>query len=1264
MVKLICEYERGGTYVKKAKIASLIVATTVMQNTVASALPNEDMNKNVDLDKSKGIEENVKASKASAVINGIPIKKMLIDMNYSKGVTISPKYIVIHDTDNRSFGAGAVANRNYFANHPNAKASAHFIVDDRNIVQALEETWKGWHIGDRYAGVNPNRPEANNGNTIGIEITVNPDSNFDTAMKNSIELTKYLMFKYNIPAENVITHNDATGKTCPRMMLQDRPTLWPTFKSAIRSNGSNPSGPSDNNVEGSGMFGAIKNVDAVVNTSAREDVYSGMGVSTGVTGNVYPNEKVKVNYFSNDWANITFKTATGGTKTGFISASKLNVSGLTRVNKQASIRNSSDVTVYKDLEGTVQDSLTPNMGVTLNYNFKEWSHISYVAKDGNIKQGFVNSTLVKVSDSDGDRGDGVINAINKNGTLVNTNSAKVYLNPDENSDGIGFLYKNDKMKVNFSKGAWYNVTFTTADGSSKTGYIMSQYVSLESSSDDNYKPVGKGKVINVTSALRIRKGPGTNYDAIGWLYNDDNVDILGREGQWFNIKSNGTIGYCHEDYIKEVRQDDTEVVPETPSAGKGQVVNVTSNLRIRSEASTSSSIVGYLNNGDSFDILGKEGKWYHISHNGTKGYIHGDYVKANEEDGSESSGNSGSDSSTSTQGKGQVVNITSNLRIRSKASTDSEVIGYLNNGDTFDILGKEGKWYHISYNGTKGYIHGDYVKVTEEGGSQNPGNSGSDSNTSAQGKGQVVNITSNLRIRSKASTDSEVIGYLNNGDTFDILGKEGNWYNISHNGIKGYVHEDYVKELQGNAGDSGSNNGENNGNSSDSNTAVGKTGQVINVSTGLRMRAGAGTNYEVVGWLYEGDTFEILGKESSWYKIKKNGVTAYIHSDYVKVLEGGNQNGSDSGSNDSTSGGETSQSSKGTVVNAPNGLRVREGAGTNYSVVGWLYDNDEVKIIEKSGQWYKIEAKGTQGYVHGDYIKLSAGENDGNNGNLGSENLSKKGKIVNVSTALRVRKEPNTTSEVLGFVYSGTIVDIKGKTGDWYKISYDDKDAYVHSDYVKEVSGDEANDNNTPSIVIKKKGKVVNVESSLRVREKATTDSLVMGYLSPGETFDILDKVGDWYKISFDTYSTKKQGYVHKDYVQEFDEVASDNATGLEIVEYAKKFLGVEYVWGGTTPNGFDCSGFTQYVYRHFGIETGRTTWDQIKTGRRVAVSAAQAGDLIFFGDYDDPMNPVHVGMYMGNGDVIHASYGAKKIKITKIDHFGMNIIQANRYIK
>lgn len=168
----------------------------------------------------------------------LDIQKMLINMNYSKGVTINPQFIVIHDTDNRDYGANALANRNYFANHPEANASAHYIVDDKNIIQCLENNWRGWHIGDRYAGVNPSRPEANNGNTIGIEITVNPDSNFNTAMQNTIDLIKYLMMEYGISKNNVITHHDATGKNCPRKILEEG--LWNWFKSQLDGEASEP----------------------------------------------------------------------------------------------------------------------------------------------------------------------------------------------------------------------------------------------------------------------------------------------------------------------------------------------------------------------------------------------------------------------------------------------------------------------------------------------------------------------------------------------------------------------------------------------------------------------------------------------------------------------------------------------------------------------------------------------------------------------------------------------------------------------------------------------------------------------------------------------------------------------------------------------------------------------------------------------------------------------------------------------------------------
>ncbi|WP_243176136.1 peptidoglycan recognition protein family protein [Clostridium cadaveris] len=168
----------------------------------------------------------------------LPINKQLISINYSKGVTISPKYIVIHDTDNRDRGATAQANRNYFANHPNAQASAHYIVDDENIIQCLEDTWRGWHIGDRYSGVNPDVPEANNGNSIGIEICVNRDGDFNKAMTNSIDLVKYLMNKHGIDVDHVIRHKDATGKNCPRKIIEEG--LWGWYKSQLTGEVSTP----------------------------------------------------------------------------------------------------------------------------------------------------------------------------------------------------------------------------------------------------------------------------------------------------------------------------------------------------------------------------------------------------------------------------------------------------------------------------------------------------------------------------------------------------------------------------------------------------------------------------------------------------------------------------------------------------------------------------------------------------------------------------------------------------------------------------------------------------------------------------------------------------------------------------------------------------------------------------------------------------------------------------------------------------------------
>jgi cell wall-associated NlpC family hydrolase len=105
------------------------------------------------------------------------------------------------------------------------------------------------------------------------------------------------------------------------------------------------------------------------------------------------------------------------------------------------------------------------------------------------------------------------------------------------------------------------------------------------------------------------------------------------------------------------------------------------------------------------------------------------------------------------------------------------------------------------------------------------------------------------------------------------------------------------------------------------------------------------------------------------------------------------------------------------------------------------------------------------------------------------------------------------------------------------------------------------------------------------------------------------------------------------------------SASGASVISYASNFLGIPYLWGGTSPStGFDCSGFTQYVFAHFGIKLGRTTYNQINDGYGVSKSELQAGDLVFFGKNNDP---THMGIYIGNNTYIHSPRTGDVLKIS-----------------
>ncbi len=216
----------------------------------------------------------------------------------------------------------------------------------------------------------------------------------------------------------------------------------------------------------------------------------------------------------------------------------------------------------------------------------------------------------------------------------------------------------------------------------------------------------------------------------------------------------------------------------------------------------------------------------------------------------------------------------------------------------------------------------------------------------------------------------------------------------------------------------------------------------------------------------------------------------------------------------------------------------------------------------------------------------------------------------------------------------------------------------------------------------------VNTES-LKVRKEATTESEVIDSLLLNNEVYIIEELDGWYKIKIGG----QIGYVSSKYISDTktNETTSRGAsanrmdpvtpiesttppdeqptnttgtTGEEIVAYAKQFLGCRYVSGGTSPSGFDCSGFTSYVYKHFGIKINRTSKDQIKNGVAVARSNLQPGDLVVFNGSSNKTIG-HVGIYVGGGNFIHASNpkGGVKIDSLSSSYYNPRYVGARRLI-
>ena len=252
------------------------------------------------------------------------------------------------------------------------------------------------------------------------------------------------------------------------------------------------------------------------------------------------------------------------------------------------------------------------------------------------------------------------------------------------------------------------------------------------------------------------------------------------------------------------------------------------------------------------------------------------------------------------------------------------------------------------------------------------------------------------------------------------------------------------------------------------------------------------------------------------------------------------------------------------------------------------------------------------------------------------------------ASALKLRAEASTTSACLTLLPKGTSVVVEDDSiAGWYKVNHEGVTGYLSSEYVSfSISGSAKLGN----------GKVTG--NDVNVRSAASTSASRLGSLNKGDVVAVTGIDNGWYKISFNG----KTDYVRSDYMTITKEALSSRGTeaaaasaasskGSEIVAYAKQYLGVKYVYAGASSKGFDCSGYTMYVMKHFGYNLPHTATGQMGYGTSVAKSALQPGDLVFFCDPSRSGGKAasHVGIYIGSNQFIHASSGGGKVQIDSL---------------